>query len=118
MASVEIKERADYEKARLFLSNDCKAGFALIGDEIVSVFNAADSPHRSVSLSMIRLAVELGGRRLDAFDIYLPHIYARNGFRVVGRGRWDDAYEPTPRRGRPVSSWATPFARAPPVFPV
>ena len=91
MASVEIKERADYEDALLFLTNDGKAGFALIDDDIVSAFNAADSPYRAVSMTMLLLAVELGGRRLDAFDIYLPDLYAENGFRVTGWIACDEA---------------------------
>ena len=43
---------------------------------------------------MLLLAVELGARRLDAFDTVLPTIYSQNGFRVVARVKWVDEFAP------------------------
>ena len=60
----------------------------------MSVFNSVGNPDKFVNATIIRLAVELGGRRLDAFDTYLPHLYALNGFRVDGRTAWDDTKKP------------------------
>jgi hypothetical protein len=43
---------------------------------------------------MLDLAKQEGGRRLDAFDTVLPHIYAQNGFRTVARLPWNEDYKP------------------------
>lgn len=79
---------------RLFLSPDGQAGFALKGDDIVSVFNHPNSPHRGAAVAMLHLAVQQGGRRLDAFDTQLPHLYSRAGFRVVSRTPFSDEFAP------------------------
>ena len=47
---VEIKSVQDYSDAKLFLTEDGQAGFAIAADgDIVSVFNAGASPHDRVS---------------------------------------------------------------------
>ena len=89
-----MKNPASYAKMKLFLSPDGHAGFALNGDDIVSVFNHARSAHRGSGDFLIQTAISAGGRRLDAFDTELPHIYARNGFAVSGRMKWNDEYAP------------------------
>ena len=89
-SSVTLYDPKDYKGMRLFLAQDGQAGFALKGDDIVSVFNNAKGPHRHVSNSMLQLAVAQGGRKLDAYDTELPHIYSRNKFKVVSRLPWDD----------------------------
>ncbi len=94
-AQVEVKSVGDYEQARLYLTDDGNAGFAIMPDgDIVSVFNAGGSPHKKVSYGLIQLAVEQGGIKLDAFDTYLTEIYAAVGFKPVGRVAWDDQFAP------------------------
>lgn len=92
--SVQVKEPAEYAKLRLFVSDDGQVGFALDGDNIVSVYNTAGSPHRSVGQQMMMLAVQAGGRRLDAFDGYLPFLYSTVGFEATSRVPWNDSYSP------------------------
>jgi hypothetical protein len=43
---------------------------------------------------MLDLAINRGGRKLDAFDTVLPHIYGRSGFDVAARRPWNDEYTP------------------------
>ena len=74
-AAVYIYPQDEYAAMRLFTTKDGTAGFALKGDDIVSVFKHRRSPHKSITVSMLRLAVEQGGRKLDAFDTILPSIY-------------------------------------------
>jgi len=76
-ASVFAYPVSDYEAMRLFLAEDGKSGFALKGDDIVSVFSMAD---QSMLHALMEMAVSAGGRRLDAFDTVLPHFYAPHGF--------------------------------------
>lgn len=93
-AAVYVYPDEDYAGMRLFLTEDKLAGIALKGDDIVSVFNTSGSPHKGAAVHMVRLAVDQGGRRLDAFDTQLPRIYAKVGFSVAARLPWDEAQAP------------------------
>jgi hypothetical protein len=89
-AAVYVYDEADYANMRLFISEDGKSGFALKGNDIVSVF----SGQKGSANAMLQLAVDQGGQRLDAFDTVLPELYADNGFKVVARVKWNDEYSP------------------------
>ena len=79
---------------RMFLTKDGDAGFAVKGDDIVSVFNRKDSPHKRVTIPALMLAVQEGGRKLDAFDTALPQLYSKLGFRISARTVWNDEFAP------------------------
>jgi hypothetical protein len=89
---VYVYDQADYAGMRMFLAEDGKAGFALKGDDIVSVF--AGEPHGGAVNAIMQLATQEGGRRLDAFDTVLPNLYGVHGFRAVARTKWNDEYSP------------------------
>jgi hypothetical protein len=84
-AAVQVYDESDYAKMRLFLTEDGMAGFALKGDDIVSVFNTKGGKNKATALAALSLAVQLGGRKLDCFDTVLPGLYAMAGFRAVSR---------------------------------
>lgn len=79
---------------RLFSTPEGDAGFALKGDDIVSVFKHPQAPYRGVTKSMLDIATQEGGRRLDAFDTVLPRLYSQSGFRAVARLPFNDKYAP------------------------
>lgn len=89
-AVVHAYTAAEYAKMRLFLAPDGKAGFALKGDDIVSVFSQGGGRLRSI----MDTALANGGQRLDAFDGFLPKAYARLGFRETSRVPWDESQRP------------------------
>ena len=91
-AAVYVYPEEDYANMRTFLTDDGKAGFALKGDDIVSVFS--QEPHIGGVNGIMQLAVQEGGRRLDAFDTVLPDLYYNNGFKTVARLGWNDEYQP------------------------
>tara|TARA_R110000803_G_scaffold127432_1_gene194874 strand:- start:48 stop:2117 length:2070 start_codon:yes stop_codon:yes gene_type:complete len=92
-AQVEIKSAEDLSNARLFRTEN-GSGFAIKPDgDIVAVFQSADETG-SVGYSMIQAAVEAGGRKLDAFDTFLPGIYETAGFKPVARLPWNDEFAP------------------------
>lgn len=93
-ASVYVYPNSEYRRMRLFTTADGKAGFALHGDDIVSLFAHRDSQDHRPGYSLLATAVNQGGRRLDCFDTVLPHIYAREGFVPVARLGWNDDYAP------------------------
>lgn len=93
-AAVTVYDPSEYANARTFLTEDGKAGFALKGDDIVSVFNTQGGPHRGASLSMLHAAIALGGRRLDCFNTELPRLYRDAGMRPVARLKWNPEYAP------------------------
>ena len=92
-AQVEIKSPEDLAQARLFRT-DNGSGFAIKDDgDVVAVFASPDEP-KGGAYAMLQAAVEAGGRKLDAFDTYLPKIYEAAGFRPVARLKWNDEYQP------------------------
>jgi len=91
-AAVTVYPVEAYEDMRLFFTEDGKAGFALKGNDIVSVFS--QDPYVGGVNGIIRLAVQEGGRKLDAFDTVLPDLYFNNGFQVTSRMKWNDDYVP------------------------
>jgi hypothetical protein len=92
--AVYVYSREKYADMRLFLSGDSNSGFAVKGDDIVSVFNGPTSGLKNVTNSMLRLAFEQGGRRLDAFDTVLPDLYSNNLFKAIVRLPWDEKEAP------------------------
>lgn len=92
-AQVEIKSPEDLADARLFRTEN-GSGFAIKSDgDIVAVFQSANES-QSVGYAMIQAAVEAGGRKLDAFETFLPGIYETAGFRPVARLGWSDEFAP------------------------
>jgi hypothetical protein len=93
-AAVEVKDPEAVAFMRTFVTPNDKAGFALDGDNIVSLFKHPDSGIKGFTNSALSLATQNGGRRLDAFDTVLPGLYSENGFRAVARLAWNDKYAP------------------------
>ena len=93
-AAVETKTEEEYKQLRLFVTPDLQAGFALAGDDIVSLFSTGTDSVKGSAVAMMVLGIQQGGRRLDAFDTVLPDIYSQLGFRVVSRLNWDDTQAP------------------------
>jgi hypothetical protein len=93
-AAVHAYEPGDYAGMRLFTTPDGKSGFALKGDDIVSVFKHPSETASGVGSTLMKLATEEGGRRLDAFDTTLPDLYSRSGFTAVARLKWNETYKP------------------------
>jgi len=92
-AAVSVYPTAEYDEMRCFSTPDGKAGFALHGDDIISVYKLPGGPKNAVA-SMLALAVKQGGRRLDCFDTVLPDLYSHAGFKAVARVKWSDEYAP------------------------
>lgn len=93
-ASVDVKELSDYQGMKtLILSEDKKTGCAITKDgDIVSLFSA--SSERGRAIPMLLLAIQNGGTKLDCYDIYLPSIYSKVGFKAVARNNWVEMYKP------------------------
>ena len=92
-AQVEIKSAEDLAEASLFRT-ESGSGFAIKPDgDIVAVFASPNEP-KGGSYSMLQAAVQAGGKKLDAFDTYLPDIYESVGFRPVARLPWNDEFSP------------------------
>jgi hypothetical protein len=93
-AAVYVYDKKDYADMRLFLTEDGLTGFALKGDDLVSVFKHPSSETRGVAIPLARMAVWLGARRLDAYDTVLPYLYSTAGFKVAARMKWDNEQAP------------------------
>ena len=90
---VTIQNPEDLLDAKLFRTEH-GGGFAIKPDgDIVGVFNPIDAPSGS-AYSMLQLAIDQGGKKLDAFRTYLPKVYETVGMKPVARVKWNDAYAP------------------------
>ena len=90
---VEIKSPQELANMRLF-QTESGSGFAIKNDgDVVAVYASPNEPPRG-SYSMLEAAVEAGGRKLDAFDTYLPKIYETVGFRPVSKLPWNNEFSP------------------------
>jgi hypothetical protein len=93
--SVTPYKPEDYAGAKIYMDKNGGVGFAIKEDgDIVSVFANPDSKYNNVTTSLMHLAVQQGGRKLDAFNIYLSDIYLNAGFKPVARVKWNDAHAP------------------------
>lgn len=63
-------------RARYYLAADGRSGFGIDDGELIGLFSAAAGRGRQ----LVNAAVDLGARRLDCFDGYLPELYAWHGF--------------------------------------
>ena len=93
-ASVTVYSPEEYADMQLYTTPDGLAGYALKGDDIVSVFKHPNAPYRGWGEYAAMQGVSQGGRRLDAFDTVLPDIYSRAGFRATGRVPFNREYAP------------------------
>jgi len=94
-AAVYVYPVDELQGMKLFVNEDQTSGFAVKADgDIVSVFAAPNRAAPGRVYSMLSLAVEQGGTKLDAFDTILPQVYAMAGFVEVGRDPWVEQYKP------------------------
>jgi hypothetical protein len=80
--------------ARVFMSPDGDMGFALMGDDIVSVFKHPDSTSKEAAMHMLAAAIQAGGRKLDNFDGPLSELYAHVGMVPIARTPFDLKFKP------------------------
>lgn len=93
-AQVEIKSVDDLASLKLFRTEG-GGGFALKPDgDIVAVFGNKSEPRSGYAV--LSAAVQAGGKKLDAFDTFLPDIYSAAGFKIVGRMKFNDEFAPAP----------------------
>lgn len=83
-----------YVGKRLFLFDDGFSGFALSGNDIISVFSVPNRAPKGAVAEFMPVAIAQGGRRLDAFNTFLPKVYSRTGFRAVAKLPFSREYAP------------------------
>ncbi len=84
----------DYRKMRLFLTYDGTAGIAITEDNnIVSIFNGGEK--RGVLKTLLPLAIEKGGRKLDNYNSdKLSSMYELYGFNPVSQTKFNSKFAP------------------------
>jgi hypothetical protein len=94
-AAVALYSPEEYAGMKLYATPDRTAGFAIKPDgDIVSVFKHPQSPYKGVMDDLMPAAIKAGGKKLDAFDPWLPQQYGRHGFREVARLPFNREYAP------------------------
>ena len=92
---LEAKELAESIKSgqrKVFITEDGQAGFAVQEDgDIQMVFSNSDK--KGVGVNLMAEAITQGGRKLDAYDPFLPEWYSKTfGFEETGRDTFDPQY--------------------------
>ena len=84
----------EYSKMRfLFLTLDNKAGIAITTDNnIVSAFNGGKQ--KGVLKTLIPMALEVGGKKLDNYDGKLSALYELYGFDPISNTEFDETFAP------------------------
>jgi len=82
------------QRARLFLTQDGKGGFGIVGTELVSLFSY---PEARYGAALMERALTEGAMFLSCFDIngHLPRFYERFGFQEVARYSFDTDLAPS-----------------------
>jgi hypothetical protein len=90
-ASVEVKSVEDLAAGRMLLTPDGSMGVMVKPDgDITSVFKHPDKGPKGAMRSILQIAIESGGTKMDAFDGFLPRQYAAFGFVAEARIPWAD----------------------------
>lgn len=92
-SSVELKSPEELSKHRMFVTSDGLSGGTLHGDYVGGAFNHNPNT-KGFAHSLVPLLIQEGGRRGDAFDTILPHIYAEHGLHTTARLPFNDEYAP------------------------
>lgn len=81
------------QEARLFLTEDGRGGFGMIGQDLSSLFSLPGARHGDL---LVAAAVKLGASRLTCYDTNgkLVALYSRHGFLESLRVPWDDSLAP------------------------
>ena len=114
----------DLARSRVFLSDDGKAGYMIDPEgDLQNVFRNPGGV-KGAGREAVKQAVEHGAVTLDCYDGFLPGLYTKEGFQVVGRMKWVDEFAPadwdyeaygrpdvlfmsySPARGTPVRKFA------------
>ena len=109
--AVSTPEQDGYDRYRLFLTSDGRAGFTIKPDgEIGSVFKTVPGKGsvddlKYSSVSMLHAATQMGGRWLNAFDTYLPDEYAIAGFKPVSRIPFNREFAPNGWNYKAQKGW-------------
>ena len=84
----------EYEKMRLFVTEDGTAGIAITSDNnIVSIFNGGEK--RGVLKTLLPVAIKHGGAKLDNFNSpKLSAMYELYGFSPVSKVEFDSRFAP------------------------
>ena len=87
------REKYVANEARLFLTVDGRGGFALIRDELASLFSLPGARYGDM---LVRSAIEEGASALSCFDNCgkLVSLYSRHGFKETLRVSWNDELAP------------------------
>lgn len=92
---VNILAPEAYETLDTFVAAGGQMGFALDGDEIVTMFKVRGAEGLDGGYqALLSLAAQLGGRRLKVFDTWVPKVAAFQGFKATSREAFDPQRAP------------------------
>ena len=103
--SIYTEDEYSKKQTKLYKIRGYDAGFGITGDgDIISVHN--NTAYKNVAPELLEIAKDLGGRKLDHFNIeHLNTLYKNAGFNEYSKYDWNDEYAPPnwnyEKHGRP-----------------
>lgn len=111
--TVDVHPLEDYYDYLLFLTPDKQTGFALHGNELVSVFSAAKGRFDSIMAT----AIAYGASKLDCYNIpTLMYTYQKWGFKPTGKVGYNPAYNADMEYAKANDGFKTPEYVVPMVY--
>lgn len=93
-AAVTLYPEHEYKSMRTFLTPDGLAGYAISGNDMISVFKHPRAPYGGVGPAAAEAAAKHGANTADAYDVGLPEMYSKGGFKAVARIPFDPTQKP------------------------
>lgn len=105
-ASVTIHSAEDFNKMRLFITEDGSTGFTIRDDGFLGGgFSDPNFDRPNNIAQLLILGIKEGATTAECFDTVLPNLYSRFGLKAVSRTAFNDEYRPMVSNGNTLKDW-------------
>lgn len=105
-ASVTIHSAEDFNKMRLFITEDGSTGFTIRDDGFLGGgFSDPNFDRPNNIAQLLIFGIKEGATTAECFDTVLPNLYSRFGLKAVSRTAFNDEYRPMVSNGNTLKDW-------------
>jgi hypothetical protein len=105
-ASVTIHSPEEFNKMRMFVTEDGSTGITLTKEGFLG--GAFSNPKSSLPQNLAQLlilGIKEGATTAEAFDTILPDYYSNFGFKAVSKTDFNDEFKPMVKNGNTLKDW-------------
>jgi hypothetical protein len=105
-ASVTLHSAEDFNKMRMFITEDGSTGITLTKEGFLGGAFSDPNAKRPQNLAQLMvLGIKEGATTAEAFDTILPDYYSMFGFKAVSRTAFNEDYRPMVSNGNVTKDW-------------